>query len=187
VKDQLAESGVTYTDLLVRTVAVVLTRHAALNARWEDGAVWEYDRVNVGLAVQTERGLLVPVLRDASAFSPSQIAERRRELVERAHAGKLTPPELEGATFTLTNLGMFNIGAAWPIINPPQAAILAVGAIAPRVIPIDGTPAVRSAVDLVLAVDHRVVDGALAAQFLADLRRTLEDSTFFLVAQSRPK
>jgi pyruvate dehydrogenase E2 component (dihydrolipoamide acetyltransferase) len=173
-KQLLSQQDVTYTDLLVHAVARVLARHPRINARWDEDAIWLFDRVDIGVAVHTERGLLVPVLRDPGALSLVELAGQRQQLVERSVAGRLPPEDLEGGTFTITNLGMHRVDSAWPVINPPQAAILAVGAIAPKVMPVDGVATVRPAVELVLAVDHRVLDGVDAAAFLDDLRVTLE-------------
>jgi pyruvate dehydrogenase E2 component (dihydrolipoamide acetyltransferase) len=173
-KRRFAAQGVTYTDLFLHAVAVALARHPHVNARWDEDAIWQFDHVDLGLAVHTERGLLVPVIRDAAALKLPDLAARRRQLVERAVAGRLSPEDLEGGTFTVTNLGMHRVDSAWPVINPPQAAILAVGAISPKVMPVDGVAVVRPGVELVLAVDHRVLDGVDAAVFLDDVRLTLE-------------
>jgi pyruvate dehydrogenase E2 component (dihydrolipoamide acetyltransferase) len=173
-KQELEPQHVTYTDLFVHAVAHALSQHPMVNARWDDGAVWQYAGIAIGLAVHTDRGLLVPVLRDPERVSVLELARLRRGLVERTLAGKLTPQDLDGCTFTITNLGMHRVDSAWPVINPPQAAILAVGAVAPRVLAVEGSAAVRPTVELVLAVDHRVMDGVEAAAFLDTLRGELE-------------
>lgn len=165
----------TYTDLLVKVVAMTLRGHERVNAAWLDGRIVANPQVHIGLAVAVEDGLLVPVIRDADRLGLAQIAERRADLVARAQAGKLGVDELQGGTFTISNLGMFGIDQFSAIINPPQAAILAVGRIADRVVAVDGKPKVRPMMTLNLSSDHRVVDGARAARFLDHLARALED------------
>jgi len=170
-------SGVkpTYTDLLVKLAAAALRDHPRLNASWTDGGIRLNSDFNVGIATAIEDGLIVPVIHKADGLSLSEIAAKRRDLVERAEAGKLRPADIAGGTFTLTNLGMYNVDAFNAIIAPPQAAILAVGRLADRVVPVDGQPAVRPTVILTLACDHRVVDGARAAKFLDDLANLIEE------------
>ncbi len=165
----------TYTDLLVKIVAAVLREHPRVNASWADGTIRLNDEINVGLATAIEEGLIVPVIHRADALGIGEIAARRKDIVERAGAGKLKPADITGGTFTLTNLGMYNIDAFNAIINTPQAAILAVGRIADRVVAVDGQPAVRPMLTLTLSSDHRVVDGARAARFLDDVARLIEE------------
>jgi pyruvate dehydrogenase E2 component (dihydrolipoamide acetyltransferase) len=165
----------TYTDLLVKIVAMALRGHPWVNANWADGTIHSNDEINVGLASAIEEGLIVPVIHGADALSIGEIATRRKDIVERAGAGKLRPADISGGTFTLTNLGMYNVDAFNAIINTPQAAILAVGRVSERVVPVDGQPAVRPMLTLTLACDHRVVDGARAAQFLDDLANLIEE------------
>jgi pyruvate dehydrogenase E2 component (dihydrolipoamide acetyltransferase) len=131
--------------------------------------------INVGLAVATEEGLVVPVIHQADQKGLRDIATHRRELVARAQAGKLRLADLSGGTFTISNLGMYDVDAANAIINPPQAAILAIGRIAPRVVAVRGRPKVRPTLMLSLSCDHRVVDGARAAQFLRALTELIEE------------
>ena len=166
---------ITYTDLLVKLVAAALGEHPRLNARWEDGAIVLNSEINVGLAVATEEGLVVPVIHQADQKGLRDIAAHRRELVARAQAGKLRLADLSGGTFTISNLGMYDVDAANAIINPPQAAILAIGRIAPRVVAVRGRPKVRPTLMLSLSCDHRVVDGARAAQFLRALTELIEE------------
>jgi pyruvate dehydrogenase E2 component (dihydrolipoamide acetyltransferase) len=177
-KQQLRSQVVTYSDLIVQASARALAKHPEINARWDEDAIWQFDHVDIGLAVHTDRGLLVPVLRNPAAPPIEELAGLRQRLVSRALNGDIGPDDLEGATFTITNLGMHRIDSAWPVINPPQAAILAVGSIAPRVIPINNSPEVRQTVELVLAVDHRVLDGVDAAAFLDGLRVELEQPCY---------
>ena len=171
-RDQLqkqASEKLTYTDLLVKIIALALRRHPRLNAAWIEGAVVSNQAVNVGIAVATSDGLLVPVISHADELTPGAIAVRRKDLVERAQSGRLRPEDLQGGTFTISNLGMYGIDAFTAIINAPQVAILAVGTLAPRVVPVNGLPAVVPTMVLSLSCDHRVVDGARGAEFLATI------------------
>jgi len=172
---QGASERVTYTDLLIRIVAEALRRHPRLNASWQDGAIVHHDEINVGLAVAVEDGLVVPVIHQADDFTPAGIARRRAELVGRAQAGKLRPSDLAGGTFTISNLGMYGIDAFNAIINAPQAAILAIGRMVDRVVPVNGQPAVRPMMTLSLSCDHRVVDGARGAEFLSTIAALIEE------------
>ncbi len=169
------EADITYTDMLVKLAALALREHPRLNARWQGGNIVHNDAINIGLAVATEQGLVAPVIPDADRLSLRHIAERRGALVERAQAGKLRPEDLRDGTFTISNLGMYGIDAFTAIINAPQAAILAVGRIADRVVAVDGRPAVRPMIALGLSCDHRVVDGARGAQFLTTLATFIEE------------
>lgn len=174
VRNRLGVS-VTYTDLLVRVVADALRQHALLNGRWHQGGVMRNDAINIGLAVAGEQGLVVPVIHGAEALTIEQIARRRFELVARAQSGRLLPQDLQGGTFTISNLGMYGIDSFQAILNGGQAAILAVGAIVEKVVPVDGRPAVQSRINLTLTCDHRVVDGARGAQFLKRLVESTEE------------
>ncbi len=165
----------TYTDLLVKLVATVLRDHPRVNASWTDGTLRLNNEISVGIATAIEDGLIVPVIHRADQLSIAEIAKRRDDLVSRANAGKLRPADIAGGTFTITNLGMYNVDAFSAIINPPQAAILAVGRIADRVVPVNGQPAVRPMMIVTLSCDHRVVDGARAAKFLDDFTNLLEE------------
>ncbi|HTO13565.1 MAG TPA: 2-oxo acid dehydrogenase subunit E2 [Candidatus Binatia bacterium] len=166
---------ITYTDLLVRLVAAALRQHPRVNVSWKDGALVTHAEVNVGLAVALDDGLVVPVLHRADTLTLAEIAQHREDLVTRAQAGKLRPPDIQGGTFTLSNLGMYGVDAFNAIVNPPQAAILAVGRIAERVVPVNGRPAVQPAMVLTLSCDHRAVDGARGAQFLGALADLVEE------------
>lgn len=166
---------VTYTDLLVRLVAGALRSHPHVNGQWVGDRVTFNEQINIGLAVATDEGLLVPVIHAADTQGIIAIAERRRQLTERARNKRLQPDDLTGGTFTISNLGMFGVDEFNAIINPPQAAILAVGRIADRVVPVDGQAAVRPMMTLNLSCDHRAVDGARAAQFLDTLTRLIHN------------
>jgi pyruvate dehydrogenase E2 component (dihydrolipoamide acetyltransferase) len=165
----------TYTDLLVKLVAQSLRAHSRVNAAWIDGRIVANQEINIGLAVAVEDGLLVPVIRNADQLGLAAIATARADVVARAQAGKLSVDELQGGTFTISNLGMFGVDQFSAIINPPQAAILAVGRIADRVVAVDGEAKVRPILTLNLSSDHRVVDGARSARFLAHLAESIEE------------
>ncbi len=164
----------TFTDLLVRTIGFTLKDHPRLNASWADGNIQWNDEINVGIAVAIDEGLIVPVIRNAVGLSVTEIAVQRADLVARAKEKKLRPADISGGTFTLTNLGMYNVDAFDAIINTPQAAILSVGRIADRVVPLNGQIVIRPMMVMTLSVDHRVVDGARAAQFLDELANLIE-------------
>jgi pyruvate dehydrogenase E2 component (dihydrolipoamide acetyltransferase) len=165
---------ITYTDLIVKKVAGCLLEHPHLRSEWKSGEVQQHDEINIGIAVATDDGLVVPVIHNVDKITTEEVAKRRKQLVEGAQSGKLTPQELFGGIFTISNLGMYGVDFFQAIVNPPQAAILAVGRIAPRVVPVNDQPAVRSMIALGLTCDHRLVDGAHAARFLGELARSLE-------------
>ncbi|MFZ3216027.1 MAG: dihydrolipoamide acetyltransferase family protein [Candidatus Acidiferrales bacterium] len=164
---------ITHTDLLTALVARVLVRHPHMNASWTPDGIRLHAEVNIGIAIAVNDGVIAAVIPSAHTASIAEIAAQRRDLAERAKSGKSRPQDLTGATFTISNLGMFQIDSFTAIIPPQQAAILAVGAIADRVVAIDGQPAVRSMMTLTLSSDHRVVDGARSALFLNDLARAI--------------
>ena len=167
----LARNGadVTHTDLLVAIVARTLKSHPRLNASWGADGILLHEDVSIGLAIGVENAVVTAVIPRADRATLAEIAARRRDLAERARAGRLQPADITGATFTISNLGMFGVDAFTAIVVPPQAAILAVGAITDRVVPVDGKPGVRPMLTLTLSCDHRVVDGVRAAEFMRDL------------------
>jgi pyruvate dehydrogenase E2 component (dihydrolipoamide acetyltransferase) len=160
---------ITHTDLLIALVARVLARHPRVNASWTGDGIHNNAEVNIGVAMSVEDGVVAPVIPGADRLDLGQIAAQRKDLTERARAGKLRQSDLAGGTFTISNLGMYNVDAFSAIIIPPQAAILAVGRIADRVVPFEGKPAIRPMLTLTLSADHRVIDGARAALFLDEL------------------
>jgi pyruvate dehydrogenase E2 component (dihydrolipoamide acetyltransferase) len=166
---------ITYTDLLVKIVAAALRMHPRLNASWSEGKVTLKQEIHVGLAVAVEEGLVVPVIHQADRLSLGELARQREELVTKAHAGKLRPQDVSGGTFTISNLGMYGVDAFNAIIHQPQVAILAVGRIAGRVVPVNGQPAVQPMMLLTLSCDHRAVDGARGAQFLDTVAALIEE------------
>ncbi|MEQ1760334.1 MAG: dihydrolipoamide acetyltransferase family protein [Vicinamibacterales bacterium] len=166
---------VTHTDILVAAVGRTLRAHSRLNASWAKGGVAVNADVHVALAMAVEDAVVTAVIRNADRASLGEIATARRDLTERARAGRLSPADISGATFTISNLGMFGVDAFTAIIVQPQAAILAVGAIADRVVAVNGSPAVRPYMTMTLSSDHRVVDGARAASFLRDLVTAIQE------------
>ncbi len=165
---------ITYTDMLVKVVVVALRSHPRLNASWGVTKITLHPEIHVGLAVAIEDGLVVPVIHQADTLGLSEIAQQRVELVKKAQEGKLRPQDISGGTFTISNLGMYNVDAFNAIINQPQAAILAVGRIVERVVPVNGQPAVQPMMMLTLSCDHRVVDGARGARFLESIASFIE-------------
>ncbi|WP_345603640.1 dihydrolipoamide acetyltransferase family protein [Pseudonocardia adelaidensis] len=179
----LADPAPTVTDLVVSAAGRALREHPAMNASAAEGAVLRHPRPHVGVAVDTEDGLVVPVVRDPG--SPVAVAAEARELVGRARAGAATPADLDGATFTVSNLGMFGVAEFAAVIVPPQAGILAVGAVRelPRVR--DGAVVAVPVMALTLTCDHRVVDGAQAARFLARLVALLERPLALMIEEGK--
>jgi pyruvate dehydrogenase E2 component (dihydrolipoyllysine-residue acetyltransferase) len=172
---------VTFTDLIVRACALALLKHPGVNASFQGQAVRRYRAVHMGIAVALDDGLITPVLRDADQKSLFQIAAEARDLVERTRARKLRAQELSGATFTVSNLGMFPVDEFSAIINPPEGAILAVGAILDKPVVASGQLAVGKRMRVTVSCDHRVMDGAMGARFLADLKGLLEAPLTLLV------
>jgi pyruvate dehydrogenase E2 component (dihydrolipoamide acetyltransferase) len=166
---------VTVTDVLTKLAAVALMRHREVNAEFTDEAILLHPSANVGIAVAAPQGLVVPVVHGAQALSLAEIAGIRGDLVGRARDNKLRAEDLEGGTFTISNLGMYAVESFTAVLNPPQAAIVAVGATEDRVVPVDGELAVRPMLTLTATFDHRAVDGAPAAAFLQTLKESLED------------
>ena len=169
VRIKVEACGICHSDLLVKIIAGVLQKHPRLNASWDGKVAHANVEINIGLAMAVEDGVVAPVIQKADKFKLPEIAKTRRDLTERARRGKLRPTDIAGGTFTISNLGMFGVDAFTAIIIQPQAAILAVGAIADRVVAVDGRPSVRPMMTLTLSSDHRVVDGAKAAEFMRDL------------------
>jgi pyruvate dehydrogenase E2 component (dihydrolipoamide acetyltransferase) len=171
-----------YNDLLIKLLAHALYKFPYMNARLDGETIRQLGEVHIALAVDTERGLLVPVVRDADRKGLAQVATELRELVERARTGKAGPDELAGSTFTITNLGMYDVDAFTPIINLPETAILGVGRIKPRPAVVDGAVCVRQVMWLSLTFDHRLVDGAPAARFLQYIKNLIEDPYLWLAS-----
>ena len=176
LKDQPRREPVpTYTDLILFLVARLLPEHPYLNARFEGNAIHLLEQINIGIAVDTERGLLVPVLREANKKDLPALVCETAALVEKTRAGQATPEDLSGGTFTLTNLGMYAIETFTPIINLPECAILGLGQIAPKPAVYQNEIVARHLLALSLSFDHRLVDGAPAARFLQALKALIEE------------
>jgi pyruvate dehydrogenase E2 component (dihydrolipoamide acetyltransferase) len=176
-----ASIRISYTDILVKLVAAALRKHPRLNASWAGDTIRVNPDINIGLAVAVEEGLIVPVIHQADQLSLEEIAYRRDDIVKRANAGGLLPEDIQGGTFTITNLGMYGIDVFNAVINPPEAAILAVGRILERVLPVDGQPSIQPVMMLSISFDHRVVDGARGAEFIQTLVGLIEEPLALLL------
>ncbi len=163
------------TDILVKLTSVALKMHPEVNSRWDDERIIISDEVHIGIAVDTPQALLAPVLRSVTRLTLRQVAVRSRDLIERARTRKIAVAELQGGTFTVTNLGMFGVDAFTPLLNPPQAAILGVGRITREAAVIDEHIVPRDRITLSLTFDHRIIDGAPAARFLDSLSRLISN------------
>jgi pyruvate dehydrogenase E2 component (dihydrolipoamide acetyltransferase) len=170
----------TVTDVLTKVCAAALMLHREVNAQFTEEAIVLYPTANVGLAVAAPQGLVVPVIRSAERLTLAQIATTRADLVSRSREGKLQRADLEEGTFTISNLGMFGVDSFTAVLNPPQAAIVAVGATVERAVPLDGELVVRPLVTLTATFDHRAVDGAPAAEFLQAVKERLEEPALLL-------
>ena len=171
---------ITHTDLLVALTARALIKHPRLNSSWTAEGIRIHDRVNMGVAIAVRDGVVAAVIPNAHTSTLNEIARRRSDVAERAREGKLRPADIADATFTISNLGMYHVDHFSAIITPPQAAILAVGSIADRVVAVEGKPAVRPMMTLTLSCDHRAADGARAALFLNDLADAIRDPEKYL-------
>ena len=172
-REKSGTKAVTHTDLLVALTARALAKHPKMNATWEGGIIRLNPSVNISIAMAVQDGVVGAVISNADKTTLTDIAAQRKELTERARSGRLKQADVAGGTFTITNLGMYNVDAFNAIIAPPQAGILAVGRIADRVIAVNGEAAVRPMMTLTLSGDHRVIDGAQAALFLNDLAEAI--------------
>jgi pyruvate dehydrogenase E2 component (dihydrolipoamide acetyltransferase) len=175
LRERDPEVRVTVTDVLTKVCAQALMRHREVNAEFTEDAILLHPSANIGLAVAAPQGLVVPVIRDAHLLPLSVIARQRSDLVGRARENKLRAEDLEGGTFTISNLGMYAVESFTAVLNPPQAAIVAVGATEERVVPVEGEMVVRPMITFTGTFDHRAVDGAPAAAFLQTLKESLED------------
>lgn len=171
----------TYTDALLKAMAMALREHPEINASWQEDVILRRQSFNVGIAVQTPTRLLVAVLRDADRLSLAEVGRKRTELVTTARAGKLTLEQMEGASCTLSNLGPFGVDHFHAILNPPESAILAAGRIAERAVAVAGTVVARPTISLSLSVDHRLIDGVVAAGFLGSIVHAIENPYLLLL------
>ena len=166
--------GITLTDVIVAACARTLCEHPRLNAHYREESVVEFDEANIGLAVAAEKGLTVPVIHGAQSLSLAEVGARRRDLVEKTRSGRIRITDVSGGTFTVSNLGMYDITRFTAILNPPQVAILAVGSANRRQLWNNGDPQWRPVAEMTLTCDHRAVDGAAGAAFLGGLKKRLE-------------
>ncbi len=176
-----------FTDIIAKLTAVALQRHPLLAARWDDGRILLPDALHIGIAVDTEHGLMVPVIRDVQALSLAEIAARSRELIAATCARRVKPDDLQGGVFTITNLGGFGVEAFTPIINFPETAILGLGVIRREVVALaNGSFTSREELTLSMTFDHRIVDGAPAARFLQTLTNCIENPVVSLLGEHAP-
>jgi len=174
------EIQVSYTDMVAKATAKALVEHPIMNSTLEDEQIKVFHDINIGVAVATEKGLVVPVIHNTDRKSLEEIASELRELAEKARQGKLTKDELSGGTFTITNLGMYGVDTFTPIINPPETAILGVGRLTEKPVVENKKIVIKLLMNLSLSFDHRVVDGAPAAQFLRKIKEILENPKVLL-------
>ena len=173
-REQFGRDKFTHSDLLIALVARTLVNHPKMNASWTGNGIHLNPVVNISLAIAVPEGVVGAVIPNAASANLAEIATQRKDLAERAKSGRLRPTDIAGGTFTISNLGMYGVDAFSAIITPPQAAVLAVGRIADRVVAVNGQPVVKPMMTITLSSDHRVVDGAQAAAFLNDLAMSLE-------------
>ncbi len=172
---------ISINDIIIKVVAQALVQHPAVNSSFQDKFIRYYERADIGVAVAVEEGLITPVIRSADQKSLSQIAAEVRELAERARSRRLKPEEYTGATFSVSNLGMFGIDEFTAIINPPEGGILAVGAMTPKPVVRDNEVVVRQMMRVTMSCDHRVIDGATGAKFLQTVKKILENPLYLVV------
>jgi pyruvate dehydrogenase E2 component (dihydrolipoamide acetyltransferase) len=179
---ELGDQGkVSFNDIVIKAVALALTKHRACNAWFQDDHIRYWNPVHIGMAVAVEDGLITPVIRDADRKTLAEIGAEARELAQRARNRRLKPEEYTGATFSVSNLGMFDIDQFTAVINPPEAGIIAVGSIVPKPVAEGAQVVVRRRLRLTMSCDHRVIDGATGAQFLRTLKQMLENPLAMLL------
>jgi pyruvate dehydrogenase E2 component (dihydrolipoamide acetyltransferase) len=176
----MPDTKVSYNDMVIKACAMALRKHPKVNSSWKDDVTLLHKHIHIGVAVAVEDGLLVPVLKFADQMTLTQIGGNVRDLAGKAKNKKIQPAEMEGSTFTVSNLGMFGISEFTSIINQPNSAILSVGAIEQKPVVKDGQIVVGNTMKVTLACDHRTVDGATGAQFLQTLRTYLENPVTML-------
>jgi pyruvate dehydrogenase E2 component (dihydrolipoamide acetyltransferase) len=182
LNQQLGDQGkISVNDILLKATALALTKHGACNAWWQDDHIRYWNEVHIGVAVAIEDGLITPVIRNTDRKSLLEISAEARELAGRARERRLKPEEYTGSTFSLSNLGMFEIDQFTGVINPPEAGILAVGTMAAKPVAVDGQVVVRRRLRMTMSCDHRVIDGATGAAFLKTLKQMLENPLAMLL------
>ena len=177
------DTKLSVNDVIIKVTAAALMQHPQVNASFQEKTIRLYEHADIGVAVATENGLITPVVRSADLKSLPEIAGEVHELAGRARARKLKPEEYTGASFSISNLGMFGIDEFTAVINPPEGAILAVGAMAPKPVVKDGAIAIRQTMRVTMSCDHRVIDGATGAQFLQTLKQILENPLYLFLSQ----
>jgi pyruvate dehydrogenase E2 component (dihydrolipoamide acetyltransferase) len=181
INELYPDAKLSINDVIIKVVAAALTQHPQVNASFQDKTIRVYEHADIGVAVATENGLITPIVRAADAKSLFEIAAEVRELAERARARKLKPEEYTGATFSISNLGMFGIDEFTAVINPPEGAILAVGAMTPKPVARDNQIVIRQIMRVTLSCDHRVIDGAVGAQFLRTFKQIMENPLYLFL------
>jgi pyruvate dehydrogenase E2 component (dihydrolipoamide acetyltransferase) len=175
------DAKISINDIIIKVAAVALIQHPKVNASYQDKTIRSYEHADIGVAVATENGLITPIVRAAEVKSLVEIAGEVRELAERARARKLKPEEYTGATFSISNLGMFGIDEFTAVINPPEGAILAVGAMSPKPVVRENEIVVRQTMRVTMSCDHRVLDGAIGAKFLQTFKQIMENPLYLFV------
>ena len=183
INELYPDAKLSINDIVVKVTAAALMQHPQVNASFQDKTVRHYEHADLGIAVATENGLITPVVRSADLKSLLEIAGEVRELATRARARRLKPEEYTGASFSISNLGMFGIDEFTAVINPPEGAILAVGAMAPKPVVHDGQIVIRQTMRVTMSCDHRVIDGATGAQFLQTFKQILENPLYLFLSQ----
>jgi pyruvate dehydrogenase E2 component (dihydrolipoamide acetyltransferase) len=181
-KGETYDVPVTYTHMVLKATARALTRHPRLNASYSDGALEVHAEVNLGMAVSVDDGLIVPVLRGADERSLGDLAAEARRLVALTKQGRFASEDLSGGTFTVSNMGMLDLESFTAVINPPQAAILAVGSIKPRAVVRNGAVVAAHTMFVTVSCDHRIIDGVMAGRFLEELKTLLENPIGLVVS-----
>jgi pyruvate dehydrogenase E2 component (dihydrolipoamide acetyltransferase) len=182
LNQQLGEQGkVSFNDIVIKAVALALTKHRACNAWFQEDHIRYWNEVHIGVAVAVEDGLITPVVRNADLKSLAQIGAEARDLAQKARSRRLKPEEYTGATFSVSNLGMFDIDEFTAVINPPEAGIVAVGSIVEKAVIVEGAVVPRRRMRITMSCDHRVIDGATGAQFLRTLKQMLENPLAMLL------
>lgn len=176
------DAKISINDIIIKVAAVTLIQHPKVNASYQDKTIRYYEHADIGVAVATENGLITPIVRAAEVKSLVDIAGEVRELAERARARKLKPEEYTGATFSISNLGMFGIEEFTAVINPPEGAILAIGAMAPKPVVKENEIAIRQTMRVTMSCDHRVIDGAIGAKFLQTFKQIMENPLYLFVS-----
>jgi pyruvate dehydrogenase E2 component (dihydrolipoamide acetyltransferase) len=181
INELYPDAKLSINDLIIKVAAVALIQHPQVNASFQEKTIRYYEHADIGVAVATENGLITPVVRAAELKTLPEIAGEVRELAERARARELKPEEYMGATFSISNLGMFGIEEFTAVINPPEGAILAIGAMAPKPVVRNNEIAIRQMMRVTMSCDHRVIDGATGAKFLQTFKQIMENPLYLFV------